>query len=188
MPNSSISSSERPVTGEVRCGIDIEMISELPEAADYREHKFYRDSFTPEEIAYCLLQENPRLHFTARWCAKEALFKCDPAFRKEKMTDVEVARSEQGDVFLRHRVNGSNFTLPHSVSLSHTNALAAAVVVKTANGSSRQRGIGPGQPLPQSGSTGTSAAADDGPFPVLGVLAWMVSLGVAILALLRTFR
>ena len=66
-----------PPTGVVQCGIDIELIDHLPRVADCWEDSFYRDHFAPAEIAYCLSQETPAVHFTARWCAKEALKKCD---------------------------------------------------------------------------------------------------------------
>jgi holo-[acyl-carrier protein] synthase len=169
----------------IRCGMDLEMISELPEAADYREHEFYRDSFTAEEISYCLLQENPRMHFAARWCAKEALIKCDPAFRTEKMTNVEVVRSEQGEVSLRHRGNGNEVSLPHSVSLTHTNAVAGAVVVRAASGQPQQHSTVPNDSRAHSEA---DPSAQGRLSPVLITLAWMVSTGLAILALLRTFR
>ena len=63
---------------DLACGIDIERVDAMPVTDDYWEHEFYKESFSKDEIAYCLLQENPRMHFAARWCAKEALVKCDP--------------------------------------------------------------------------------------------------------------
>jgi phosphopantetheine--protein transferase-like protein len=113
----------------VRCGLDIENIADLPEAPDYREHEFYQTMFTSDEIAYCIMQENPRMHFAARWCAKEALVKCDPAFRTEKLSSIEVVRQDTGAVFLRHHASGKARKLPHGVSLTHTSSIAAACVV-----------------------------------------------------------
>jgi len=109
--------------------LDIENIADLPEAPDYREHEFYQTMFTSEEIAYCIAQENPRMHFAARWCAKEALVKCDPAFRAEKLSSIEVVRQDTGAVFLRHHASGTARKLAHGVSLTHTNSIAAACVV-----------------------------------------------------------
>lgn len=170
---------------EIRCGIDIENIVDLPEAADYREHEFYKDSFSPQEIAYCVLQENPRMHFAARWCAKEALIKCDTAFRNEKMSDVEVARNEQGEVFLRHHRNGDTRILPHAVSLSHTNSFATALVVKVA-----------GRPAQISEDPQAAQLSDApemaSPIPTSSRLIWIVAIaltmGVAVLALWRIFH
>jgi phosphopantetheine--protein transferase-like protein len=167
---------------EIRCGIDIESIADLPEAADYREHEFYKDSFSPEEIAYCVLQENPRMHFAARWCGKEALIKCDSAFRDEKMSDLEITRNERGEVFLRHRRNGNTHVLPHAISLSHTNSFATAMVVKVA-GRPAQMLEDPEVTPPSDVSeivlpTGTSSR-------LVWIVASVLAMGVAVLAVLR---
>src|ERR1041385_864984 len=113
------------------CGIDIELVANLPEAGDYWEHEFYRTWFTPAEIAYCIMQENPAVHFAARWCAKEALKKCDARFLETDMSEIEVLRDDIGRITLARR-NGSGTkasVLPYAVSISHTPLLAAAVVV-----------------------------------------------------------
>ena len=65
----------------------------MPVTDDYWEHEFYKESFSKDEIAYCVLQENPRMHFAARWCAKEALVKCDPAFKGQSFATMEVVRN-----------------------------------------------------------------------------------------------
>jgi phosphopantetheine--protein transferase-like protein len=170
---------------DLRCGVDVEMIDALPEAADYREHEFYKESFSPEEIAYCLIQENPRMHFAARWCAKEALHKCDAAFRSESMANVEVARTEQGDVFLRHRVNGTSRKLPHALSLSHTNSVAVAFVVKSTNGHAAL------PPLQWAAAPQLSAEASGSrpgnSFTMIFCLAWLAAMGLALMALIRTY-
>lgn len=114
------------------CGIDIEMVAALPVTDNYWEHDFYRDAFAKDEIAYCLLQENPRMHFAARWCAKEALVKCDPIFKVVPFSAVEVIRNEFGNVSLAHCTNGTRETLPVAVSITHTDTVAAAVVVRKA--------------------------------------------------------
>jgi 4'-phosphopantetheinyl transferase superfamily len=67
-------------TPSITCGVDIEMVVSLPVVADYWSDAFYCATFTPAEIAYCLLQDQPLVHFAAHWCAKEALKKCDPAY------------------------------------------------------------------------------------------------------------
>jgi phosphopantetheine--protein transferase-like protein len=114
----------------VRCGIDIELVESLPKAADYWEHEFYRTHFTRAEIAYCLMQEHPPIHFAARWCAKEALKKCDARYLKAEMTSIEVATSESGGMVLRELdAAGNARPLPHGLSISHTRFSAVAVVV-----------------------------------------------------------
>jgi phosphopantetheine--protein transferase-like protein len=170
--------------GGLRCGVDLEMISEMPETPDYREHEFYVDSFSPEEIAYCIMQENPRMHFAARWCAKEALHKCDPSFRADKMSNIELVRSEGDGVFLRVRGKDANRALPHAVSVSHTASFAVAVVVLPAAVISQP------QPQPPSPPPAKfSAPAASPPASSRGmVLAWLAATGLALWALLRTFR
>ena len=66
--------------GGLQVGLDVEDIRLLPQAKDYWEHEFYSGSFAKSEIAYAVLQAEPRTHFAGFWCAKEALRKCDPGF------------------------------------------------------------------------------------------------------------
>ncbi len=115
---------------DLACGIDIERVDAMPVTDDYWEHEFYKESFSKDEIAYCLLQENPRMHFAARWCAKEALVKCDPAFKGQPFATLEVIRNKAGEVSLAHHGNGTSEKPAHAVSISHTETMAAAVVVR----------------------------------------------------------
>lgn len=109
----------------VACGIDLEHVAALPAAADYWAADFYRTNFSPAEIAYCVRQPEPREHFAARWCAKEALKKCDARFAERPMGEIEVVRREAGHPALHH----GGELLPHAVSLSHSADFAVAVVV-----------------------------------------------------------
>jgi holo-[acyl-carrier protein] synthase len=116
--------------GAISCGVDIELADNLPPTADPWEHEFYRQTFTGAEIAYCLLQENPGPHFAARWCAKEALKKCDSIFLHEKNDSIELLSDGANPPILRHWVGPTAKVLPHAVSISHTESMAVAVVVK----------------------------------------------------------
>ena len=115
------------------CGIDIEMVEKFPEVQDFWNDEFYSTCFTSLEIAYCLLQENPRMHFAARWCAKEALKKCQTSFMHEELKDLELVSNEASPPVLRHYVNGNPTTLPVAVSISHTPQMATAIVVSQRN-------------------------------------------------------
>jgi phosphopantetheine--protein transferase-like protein len=183
----------------VRCGMDLENVADLPETTNYRDHEFYRDNFTPEEIAYCVLQENPRMHFAARWCAKEALFKCDPAWRNTKFSEIEVVRDQTGEVSLRHASNGASRKLSHAVSLSHTNTLAAAFVVQAAatvepnpkNEQTTAVPASPAAPAPQSAQTPALLETEpdtDDYSTFIWALAWLVAIGIGAFALVRTYR
>jgi holo-[acyl-carrier protein] synthase len=111
------------------CGVDIELIANLPVAVDPWEHDFYRGNFTSSEIAYCLRQLEPATHFAARWCAKEALKKCDRSFLAVDPKEIEVVLDEAGAPRLEYLGGGQPRRLAHAVSLSHTGHAAVAVVV-----------------------------------------------------------
>ena len=137
LPGSGHTGAEVPIlygspslAGGLTCGIDIEMVDNLPVVPDYWEDPFYTTTFTTSEIAYCLLQANPPMHFAARWCAKEALKKCDPAYSQVAMRQLEVALLPTGVPFLQSAAHGTWERLPVALSLSHTQHMAAAVVVK----------------------------------------------------------
>jgi phosphopantetheine--protein transferase-like protein len=130
VPVASVPASSVGASGAT-CGVDLELIANLPVAVDAWEHDFYRGNFTSSEIAYCLRQPEPLTHFAARWCAKEALKKCDRAFLAVDPNQIEVVLDEAGAPRLEY-VDGSGPSrrLPHAVSLSHTLHAAIAVVVR----------------------------------------------------------
>ena len=104
----------------LRCGIDIEMVDGFPEVDDYWKDTFYINSFSSTEIAYCSLQEFPRMHFAARWCAKEALKKCDPSYLKEDMNNMELISASDHPPILRCNRGNKPDVIPVAVSISHT--------------------------------------------------------------------
>jgi phosphopantetheine--protein transferase-like protein len=179
----------------VSCGVDIELVENLPLATDYWEHEFYTTVFTPKEIAYCLMQEQPPLHFAGRWCAKEALKKCDPELFAEEMRNIEFVSDESRGPYLCRYVGEEARRLPHAVSIAHTPQAAIAVVVKW-NGA-----MAVGAPEPEEPPSGPGSVAAPAPPPAapavqasrgwLGLLSGLLALAalvVAVLALLRTFR
>jgi phosphopantetheine--protein transferase-like protein len=167
----------------VSCGIDIELTENLPLTTDYWEEDFYKTHFTPAEIAYCLTKENPLVHFAARWCAKEALRKSDSAYLSEQMSNIEVSIDASGAPSLRHYANGKATTLDVAVSISHTPAAAAAMVIKLKPDPERPdpRGEKQDSPGPESQHPDRNVSAS-GPL----VLA-AIALGLSLWALFRTF-
>ncbi|MGB0911793.1 MAG: 4'-phosphopantetheinyl transferase superfamily protein [Nitrospirales bacterium] len=111
------------------CGIDIEMVDSFPEVDDYWKDAFYTNSFSSVEIAYCLLQEHPRMHFAARWCAKEALKKCQPLYLHEEMNHFELLSRDEGPPIFQHFQQGTFVPIPFAVSISHTPYITVAMVV-----------------------------------------------------------
>jgi holo-[acyl-carrier protein] synthase len=165
------------------CGIDIEIVQQLPEAQDYWEEAFYRTSFTSAEIAYCLMQDDPRMHFAARWCAKEALKKCHATYLHEAMANLEVAFTDAGAPFLRHYVNGVSRVLPFAVSISHTPHSAVAIVMPRTQPSEPQReSAEKAAPVEASISQSGRPAFGLAPFAIA-----FIALVSAVWALSRTF-
>jgi phosphopantetheinyl transferase (holo-ACP synthase) len=117
-----------PAWSGLQVGIDIQDIRSLPAADDFWEHEFYRGIFGSSEIAYAVVQSDPRIHFAAFWCAKEALRKCDPGFLKVDPNVTVVAHERDGRPYLQMIVPSGAVRLPHAVSLSHTAELATAIV------------------------------------------------------------
>ncbi len=116
----------------VACGVDMQRVDSLPQADDFWEHPFYGETFTKAEIAYCQSRENPAEHFTARWCAKEAVKKCDAAWLRADMTRIEVVLDERGAPSLWSLDGTRRERLPLALSLSHTSEMAIAMVVRGA--------------------------------------------------------
>jgi phosphopantetheine--protein transferase-like protein len=116
-------------SGGLQVGLDVEDIRSLPVAADYWEHEFYRGTFARSEIAYAVLQAEPRTHFAGFWCAKEALRKCDPSFSGVSPERTAVAHEANGRPYLTLETEAGPERLAHAVSISHTTEVATAVVV-----------------------------------------------------------
>jgi phosphopantetheine--protein transferase-like protein len=115
--------------GSLKVGLDVEDIRSLPLAADYWEHEFYRETFAKSEIAYAVVQAEPRVHFAGFWCAKEALRKCDSAFAGVSPDKTAVAHDASGRPYLTLDSGTGPERLAHAVSISHTAEVATAVVV-----------------------------------------------------------
>jgi phosphopantetheine--protein transferase-like protein len=168
--------SDAPLADGVGVGIDIERTDQLPHAADYWDAPFYRAHFTADEIAYCARQEAPREHFAVRWCAKEALKKCDPRFTSCAFEQLEVVAETTGRIRLATTRTGSRELLPHTVSVSHTSDLAVAVVHRPQTSEP--------VPLPPAHAPIAASRAVSPTFPtVLAIVACLLAL----LGLYRTF-
>ena len=136
VPSAAIAPSARTLTGPpmegVQVGLDIENVKSLPVTSDYWEHEFYRGIFGKSEIAYAVLEQEPRIHLAGFWCAKEALRKCDPSFAAAGFETTVVEHEASGRPYLVWQSSTGNVRLPHALSLSHTGELATAVVVAIA--------------------------------------------------------
>jgi phosphopantetheinyl transferase (holo-ACP synthase) len=164
------------------------MVENLPVVPDYWNDAFYSATFTPAEIAYCLLQDQPLVHFAARWCAKEALKKCDPAYLHADLCTLEVRMNASGAPYLCAMVGGHSTALPFAVSLSHTTQAAVAVVVKVPATPSARSAITPTM-LPVITTPPAASAAVESRWHSawLPLLMGSSALGLAFWALVRTW-
>ncbi|HUB26943.1 MAG TPA: 4'-phosphopantetheinyl transferase superfamily protein [Tepidisphaeraceae bacterium] len=170
---------EQAANAAVTCGVDVELVENVPATSDPWEEQFHRQWFTPAEIAYCSMQDDPRMHFAARWCAKEALKKCDPAFLHAPGTAIELLNDASGRPILRHLADGTARPLPHAVSVSHTQSMAVAMVVATRDDATLRIPAVLAQSAKQS-------AGGHGKSWVIWTVAVM-ALAASLLALARTF-
>ncbi len=162
-------SEQVSLAGGLGCGIDIEMVENLPRVQDYWEDPFYTATFTAAETAYCLLQASPPIHFAAR------------------------ALTATGAPVLQSAMHGTWERLPVTVSLSHTTSMAAAVVIKSPalNGAHQSSpalvalpsSTAPVRPVPASSSMSTPRLKER----LLPTLLGIGALGMALWALVRTW-
>lgn len=120
--------SKTPQTGEIAIGLDIQDVQLLPVCADYWDHEFYTGCFSRMEIAYAVVQSEPRAHFAGFWSAKEALRKCDARFLKADLTLLTVHHDPEGKPYFIEHHPDKIARLPHSISISHSGTIASAVV------------------------------------------------------------
>ena len=159
-------------------GVDIQSVANLPEAADYWETNFYQQHFTRQEIAYALLQSHPRESFAAAWCAKEALRKADNRWIGFDWQQIELTHDDAGKPGLA----AGGGPIPCSVSLSHTEGIAVAVVAMH----SSQAASPDTRPVMASSQTIPAPAASPAPSKiplVLSALAFLASLAATYLAI-----
>lgn len=122
----AITYAEQPAPADdepLTMGIDIESISSLPRVTDFRRDEFYKQNFTPQEMAWCILQPEPIESFAGLFAAKEALIKADNTLRDKPFNQIAIGRSPQGKPLY------PGFTL----SIAHSNGTAVAVAARTAN-------------------------------------------------------
>ena len=129
---------------EIKCGTDIIEIDRIKQSIEETDGKFCEKVYTKKEIEYCESKKNQKYqHYSARFAAKEAVFKAISAYingREDALwTNIEVRNNESGkpvlDVDKLVRNMGEtvdNFKLVDiDISISHIKeyAVASAVAV-----------------------------------------------------------
>ena len=101
-------------------GVDIERVSSLPEAEDYRNHSFYVENFSKSEIVHCIESDNSRLSFAGLLAAKEAI---------AKARGIDARPGGLSRIEIGHDDSGRPTCGFGSISISHAGEIAIAVCV-----------------------------------------------------------
>ncbi len=129
-------SGRRP---SVRVGVDVVSVPEVAASVDRFGDRYLRRIYTAHELACCVAASRPRGYacdsLAARFAAKEAVVKVlRPRGARPAWRSIEVRRDPAG--WCEIRLTGRAAALAReagideiAVSLTHENALAAAVVV-----------------------------------------------------------
>jgi phosphopantetheinyl transferase (holo-ACP synthase) len=149
--------------GNAGIGIDIEEVSALPRATDFRREAFYIQNFTPAEISYCILQPDPYESFAGLFSAKEAIVKADERLRGRMFNSLPIGHSPEGKPLF------PGFAL----SISHAGGMAVAVAVP-------ETGVLPAAPHSVAAPAGRPAGATSW-------VGWLALL-LAVLALILVLR
>ena len=114
---------------EIFIGVDIEDISRIRSVIQTSGNKFLNKIYTNKEKIYCQNKADPAIHFTGRFCAKEALIKALKSSGIEghipwKSIEIDSTESRKPEVNLIDNYNGIC-----QVSISHTKTQAVAVAL-----------------------------------------------------------
>ena len=107
-------------------GIDIEEVTRFRTYDPRRQKTFYQKIFTDQEIRYCMSKKDPYPHFTARFCAKEAVTK---ALGRTlfSLKNIEITNDAKGYPSAHIREKNADYEV--AVSLSHTKEYAVAIAL-----------------------------------------------------------
>ena len=114
-------------------GIDVIEIERIRKVFDKRGEKYIKKIFTEREIEYSYKHKEPYLHLAGRFSSKEAYYK-SVGFGVLSFGEIEVANEETGKPYIilhgKTLAQWEEIGRPNiHLSLSHTDTVAAAVVV-----------------------------------------------------------
>lgn len=112
-------------------GIDIIEIKRIKSVMEKFGDRFFERILTDNEIKYCKSFSKPDLHFAGRFASKEAYSKSiGTGISKDfKWKDIEILNDERGKPYIKHTVENSYSKFKFTVSISHTDEYASAVVI-----------------------------------------------------------
>lgn len=114
-------------------GIDIADIERFRNLNTKKDKSFFTKIYTNEEIKYCFSKADPAQHLAARFAGKEAILKAFSYYNIGiPLNQVEILNDHKGVPFVNLLCNNiDNFDI--KISLSHSEAIAAAVAIVTKN-------------------------------------------------------
>lgn len=121
----------------VKCGVDIVEVDRVTKALEAHGEAFLTKVFTPDEVSYCEGKGRGKYRsYAARLAAKEAAAKALGTGIAEGVSwrEIEVRKNERGEPSLVFHGRTGEFAREHgvrshSVSLTHAQATAVAMVV-----------------------------------------------------------
>ena len=119
---------------KITCGTDIIEIERIKESIETLEDRILERVYTENEIKYCESKKRQKYqHYSARFAAKEAVFKAISEFLNDKYSiswkDIEVLNREDGKpkVKITHKISNNIENI--DLSMSHCKQYAVANVV-----------------------------------------------------------
>lgn len=107
-----------------KAGIDLVEVARFHPFVHNKKHSFLRKAFSEKELTYCFSYKNPAVHLAGIFAAKEAVAK---ALGADTVAFIELE--------IRHAKGGApevwrnDCKLPIAISITHTDAMAAAIAV-----------------------------------------------------------
>ena len=116
---------------KISIGVDIEDVERFINKDD----AFLTRIFTPLEIEYCKSKTNSHQHFSARYCAKEAIFKALSAFNESGIEFKLIEIYHQNKIPCVRFLSDLSKKYEAKLSLSHdkTKSIAYVIIKKIAN-------------------------------------------------------
>jgi len=129
-----ISNKEYEKQGEtmkISCGTDIIEVERIQKAIENLGDKFLKEVYTKKEIEYCISKNVMKYqHFTARFAAKEAVFKALSKFLENKYDlkwkDIEILNDNNGRPYVVLNKDIIKENIEIDISLSHIKDYAIA--------------------------------------------------------------
>jgi len=151
-------------------GIDIESIDNLPLTNDFREHEFYVNNFSAQEISYCLFRSNPYETFAGLFSAKEALCKVNNSLIGQPFSKINIQHTDEGKPSFQN----------YSISISHTKKYSVAIALLNNGFNNASTQI----ILDKNKNQETDRLFDEKPTTIRNSMIDRISLGISLISLL----